>query len=176
MAPLPRLLSDRDVKWAGSNDGKNSTLLRMSLLWNELVGKVRTTPTAALGLLDIANSRGISNSDTLEVLDGAIAIALRTAIAGISPDQAWEFVTTLARKMRGHDLHDGQLALHDAAERLSISSPQGAIAFLSQSVAEEIRSNLIPAIARAAWRAQRTQRCLAHCCQPLRMCSAASWL
>lgn len=147
VAPLPRLLSERDVKMAGSSDAKTSALLRISLLWDELQGKVRTTPTAALGLLDIADSRGIWNSDTLEVLDGAIAIAVRTAVTGMSPDQAWEFVAALARKMRGHNLHDGQLALHDAAVRLSIASPQGAIAFLSQPVAEEIRSNLIPAIA-----------------------------
>ena len=147
VAPLPRLLSERDVRWASSSDTKTPGLLRISLLWDELLSKIRTTPTAALGLLDIANSRGISNSDMLEVLDGAIAIALRTAIAGMSPDQAWEFVTALARKMSGHCLHDGQLALHDAAERLSISSPQGAIEFLSQPVAEEIRSTLIPAIA-----------------------------
>jgi len=153
VAPLPRLLSDSEAKSAESRDAKNPSLLRISLLWHELIGKVRTTPAAVLGLIDIANSRGVSNSDTLEVLDDAIAIALRTAIAGISPDQAWEFVTAIARKIRGLDLHDGQLALHDAAERLSISSPQGAIAFLSQPVAEEIRSNLIPAIASGMARA-----------------------
>lgn len=153
VAPLPRLLSDREANSAESSDAKSSALLRISLLWHELIGKVSTTPTAVLGLLDIANTRGISNSDALEVLDGAIAIALRTASADISPDQAWEFVTALARKMRGLDLHDGQLALHDAAESLSISSPQGAIAFLSQPVGEEIRSNLIPAIASGMARA-----------------------
>lgn len=153
VAPLPRLLSDREAKSAESRDGKSSSLLRISLLWHELIGKVRTTPTAVLGLLDIANSRGISNSDTLEVLDGAIAIALRTAIVGMSPDQAWEFVTAIARKIRGLDLQDGLLALHDAAERLSVSSPQGAIAFLSQPVAEEIWSKLLPAIASGIARA-----------------------
>jgi len=146
-APLPRLLSESDVSWADSSDAKTPSLLRISLLWHELVGKIRTTPTAALGLLDIANSRGISNSDTLEALDGAIATAVRTAFGTMSPDQAWEFVTALARKMRGYNLHDGKLALRDVAERLSISTPQGAIEFLSQPVDEEILSNLIPAIA-----------------------------
>lgn len=57
-APLPSLLSERDVKLAGRSDAKSPTLLRISLLWDELVGKIRTTPTAALGLLDIADSRG----------------------------------------------------------------------------------------------------------------------
>jgi hypothetical protein len=153
VAPLPRLLPESDVSWADSSEGKTPGLLRISLLWHELVDKVRTTPTAALGLLDIANSRETSNSDTLEAIDGAIAIAVRTAVASMSPDQAWEFVTALARKMRGHGLHDGKLALRDVAERLSISTPQGAIAFLSQPVAEEIRSNLIPAIASGIARA-----------------------
>ena len=152
-APLPRLLSENDVSLADSSDAKTFGLLRISLLWNELVGKIGTTPTAALGLLDIANSRGVSNSDTLDVLDGAIAIAVRTAVASMSPDQAWEFVTALARKMRGHRLHDGKLALHEVVEHLSISTPQGAIAFLSQPVAEEIRSKLIPAVASGIARA-----------------------
>lgn len=152
-APLPRLLSESEVRWANSGDAKNRSLLRLSLLWDELLGKIPTTPTAALGLLDIANSRGISNSDRVEVLDGAIAIALQTAIVRMSPDQAWEFVTALARKISGQHLHDGQLALHDAAERLSMSLPQGAIEFLSQPVSEEIRSALIPAIASGMARA-----------------------
>ncbi|MGN4068061.1 hypothetical protein ACS0Y7_25930 [Burkholderia gladioli] len=147
VAPLPRLLSDRDIKLAGPSDAKTSAVLRVSLLWEELASKVRTTPTAALGLLDIAEARGIWNSDTLEVLNGAITMAVRTAVTDMPPDQAWEFVAALARKMHRHNLHDGQSALHDAAVRLSIASPQGAIAFLSQPVADEIRSNLIPAIA-----------------------------
>ena len=147
VAAVPRLLSDRDVKLAGPNDAKTAALLRISLLWDELVGKIHTTPTAALGLLDIADSRGVWNSDTLEALDGAIGIAVRSAVAGMSPDQAWEFVTALVRKMRGHGLRNGRLALRDAAARLSISSPQGAAVFLSQPVAEEVWSDLLPAIA-----------------------------
>ena len=149
VAPVPRLLSERDVKLAGPNDAKNAALLRISLLWDELVGKVHTTPTAALGLLDIAESRGVWNLDTLEALDRAIETAAGSAIADMSPDQAWEFVTALVRKMRGHSrgLENGRLALRDVAARLSISSPQGAAAFLSQPLAQEVRSDLLPAIA-----------------------------
>jgi len=109
MAPLPRLLSERDVARAGPNDAKTAALLRISLLWDELVRKIDTTPTAALGLLDIADSRGVWNSDTLDALDSAIEIAVRSAIAGMSPDQAWEFTTALVRKMRGHGLQNGRL-------------------------------------------------------------------
>ncbi|ESZ06342.1 hypothetical protein X735_31475 [Mesorhizobium sp. L2C085B000] len=147
MAPVPRLLSDRDVKLAGPVDAKTAALLRISLLWDELVGKIHTTPTAALGLIDIADSRGVWNSDTLEALDGAIEIAVQSAATVISPDQAWEFVTALVRKMRGHGFQNGRSALRDAVARLSISSPQGAIAFLSQPAPEEVRSDFVPAIA-----------------------------
>lgn len=152
-APLPRLLPESDVSWADSSEGMTPGLLRISLLWHELVDKVRTTPTAALGLFDIANTREPSNLETLEALDGAIAIAVRTALTSMSPDQAWEFVTALARKMRGHGLYKGKLALRDVAESLSIATPQGAIEFLSQPIAEEIRLSLIPAIASGIARA-----------------------
>ena len=147
VAPVPRLLSDRDIALAGPNDDSTAALLRISLLWDELAGKTDTTPTAALGLLDIADSRGVWNSDTLEALDEAIEVAVRSAVAGMSPERAWEFVTALVRKMGGHSLPNGRSALRDAATRLSISSPQGAAAFLSQPVAEDVLSDLLPAIA-----------------------------
>ncbi len=147
MAPLPHLLSERDIALAGPNDARTAALLRISLLWDELSGKVHTTPTAALGLLDVADSRGVWNSDTLEALDGAIEIAVRSAVADMSPDQAWEFITALVRKMRGHRLRNGRSAMRHAATNLSISSPQGAVAFLSQPVAEDDLSDLLPAIA-----------------------------
>lgn len=147
MAPLPRLLSERDVARAGPNDAKTAALLRISLRWDELVGKIDTTPTAALGLLDIADSRGVWNLDTLDALDSAIEIAVRSATARMSPDQAWEFITALVRKMRGHRLQNGRLALLNAAGRLASASPQGAVTFLSQPISEKISSDLVPVIA-----------------------------
>lgn len=146
VAPVPRLLSDSDIKLAGPNDTKSAALLRISLLWDELMEKIDTTPTAALGLLDIADSRGVWNSETLDAVNGAIVIAMRSAVADMSANEAWGFVTALVRKMRRHGLERGRVALRDVAARLSISSPQGAIAFLSQPFAEKLQSDLFAAI------------------------------
>lgn len=145
--PMPRLLSERDIALAGPNDAETAALLRISLLWDELVAKIDTTPTAALGLLDIANSRGVWNPDTLNALDPAIETAARAALANMSPENAWDFVGALVRKMQGHFLQRGRHALKDVTGQLSTLSPKGAIAFLSQPVSEDIMLDLIPVIA-----------------------------
>lgn len=157
VSPLPRLLPEAEVRWAKSSEANSPGLLRISLLWHELIDKVTTTPTAALGLLDIANSRESSNRQTLEALDGAITLAVRTASSNMPSDQAWEFVSALARKMRGHDLHEANLALRDEMEHLSATAPQGAIEFLSQPIPKEIWSNVMPAIASGISRAPEEQ-------------------
>ena len=72
--PQPRLMSDKEVALV-SNEGGESSALRVALLWDELTGKLDQTPTAALGLLDIANSRNLWDSDALRTLDPAIASA-----------------------------------------------------------------------------------------------------
>lgn len=147
--PIPRLLSERDVALAGPNDADTAALLRISLLWDELISKVDTAPAAALGLLDIANSRAVWNSETLDALDSAIEIAARSSLVSMSPEQAWDFVSALVRKMHGLNLEKGWHALKNAAGSLAALYPKGAVAFLSKLVPKKIISGLEPIIANA---------------------------
>ena len=145
--PQPRLLSEHEVALAGPNEAETSALLRISLLWDELVAKIDTTPTAALGLLDIASSRGVWNPETLNALDPAIETATRAAVANMPSEQAWEFMTALMLKMHGLHLDSGRRALRAATGGLTAKSPAGAVRFLSQPLSEDIMADLIPVIA-----------------------------
>jgi len=76
--PYPRLLSSQDIDLIGG-DGENSdnaASLRIALLWDELLGKLETSPTAALGLLDIASSGKVSDALAREVLEPSLSNAL----------------------------------------------------------------------------------------------------
>ena len=65
-APHPSLMG-LDVFGEMADDERGSEeALRLSLLWDELTGKVETEPHAALGLLDIANTRSARRADLVE--------------------------------------------------------------------------------------------------------------
>lgn len=74
-APVPRLLSDREVSLLGDRDTDSAATLRIALLWDELLDKLDRTPTAALGLLDIANSGLISSAEAVRSLEPQLAEA-----------------------------------------------------------------------------------------------------
>ena len=70
----------------------NAAALRIALLWEELLAKLDTTPTAALGLLDIANSGKIREASALKALEPSLAQAVRTAAVSLPDDEAWGFL------------------------------------------------------------------------------------
>jgi hypothetical protein len=129
--PIPRLLSDSEVNLLGDRKAERADL-RIALLWEELLDKLDWTPTAALGLLDIANSRFVSNSVALNLLESRLALPVNRAIDSLSPEDAWDYANAMARKMDGHDMPASKAAVERLVAQLAERSPDSAIAFLSQ--------------------------------------------
>jgi len=130
--PVPRLLSENEIRLIGSQDSDAGTALRIALLWDELLVKLNYTPSAALGLLDIANSRERLNPDVYIPLKSALADAAQRAIASLSPAEAWPFLGALARKMHGTPMASEKQSVAIAAGILTATSPEGAVALLNQ--------------------------------------------
>ena len=103
-SPIPHLLdADSSRALLADDDEGNENVLRLSLLWDELREKAIESPTAVLGLIDIANSRDAVTS-TWEVLEPAIATAVTNAAESMDPKSAWNFLTALLGKFRTEPL------------------------------------------------------------------------
>ena len=98
-APHPSLMA-LDAFGALAEDERGSEeALRLSLLWEELSRKVDAEPHAALGLLDIANTRAARRDGLVESLSPVLATAARNAVAAMQPAQAWRFLQVLIGKL-----------------------------------------------------------------------------
>ncbi|WP_448537690.1 GAP1-N1 domain-containing protein [Sphingobium yanoikuyae] len=97
--PRPSL-SQLDVfgEMAGDEKGTSESL-RLSMLWEELSRKVETEPHAALGLLDIANTRTSRRADLVANLSTSLTTAARTAVSNFPPAEAWRFLQLLIEKL-----------------------------------------------------------------------------
>ena len=97
--PCPKLLSEAELRaFNASNDHTNENVLRLSLLWKELEDKANESPTAALGLIDIATSRDIVESRR-QSLELAITHALRNSADLMDEEEAWKYLVTLLGKL-----------------------------------------------------------------------------
>lgn len=145
----PRLLSATEVRLVGGDnpDIDNAAALRIAILWDELVGKLHTTPTVALGLLDIANSGKVRGPLALEMLEPSLAAATHRAVATFPEVEAWGFLGALARKLQGWPMSMGRAAVAVAVEHLAARAPEGAVALLSQDDPRGIVADLLPKIA-----------------------------
>ncbi len=98
-APHPSL-SGLDVFGEMAEDEEGSPhALRLSLLWDELSAKVDAEPHAALGLLDIANTRLSRRTDLVASLEPEFARAAQAAVANFPPAEAWRFLQLLITKL-----------------------------------------------------------------------------
>lgn len=145
--PVPRLLSDDDIDLLGDRDTDSAAALRIALLWDELLDKLHQTPTAALGLLDIANSGMVSNAAAVKLLEPRLAEATRRAGGSLSTNDAWDFVGAIARKMQGHNMPAGRIAVEQLASHLAESAPEGAVSLLQKPDPKGAIDDLIPSIA-----------------------------
>ncbi|OQW76544.1 MAG: hypothetical protein BVN32_08985 [Proteobacteria bacterium ST_bin14] len=147
--PFPRLLSPSEVGLVGGDDADvdNAGALRIALLWDELVAKLDTTPTAALGLLDIANSGKVRDSSALEAIEPSLAGAARRASISLPEGEAWSFLGAIARKLQGRQMPMGRSAVAEAVEQLAARAPEGAVALLSQDDPRGVTADLLPRIA-----------------------------
>ncbi|WBH16491.1 GAP1-N1 domain-containing protein [Sphingomonas radiodurans] len=98
-SPHPSLLGldvfgEMVVDERGSRDA-----LRLSLLWEELAGKIEAEPHAALGLLDIANTRPARRSALIDRLTPTLAAAAKSAGSHMPAADAWRFLQVLIGKL-----------------------------------------------------------------------------
>ena len=144
---VPKLLSDREIELLGERDADSAASLRVALLWDELLEKLNRMPTAALGLLDIANSGMVSNAVAVKSLEPRLAQATREAASSLSLDDAWDFIGAIARKMQGYDMPEGRKAVEQLAARLAERSPDSAVTLLRQPDPKGAIDGLIHSIA-----------------------------
>lgn len=145
--PFPRLMTDRQLGIVGKQDDDTASALRIALLWEELHDKLDRVPTAALGLLDIANSRISSNPSVALELVPLLRSATQRAITTLSESEAWDFIGALVRKMRGVYSQRDFGFLLDAVEQHARLHPDGAIALLGVEDQSGAIETLVPAVA-----------------------------
>ena len=121
--------------------------LRIALLWDELLEKVERSPTAALGLLDIAISRPPASRGSVIALTPTLRDATAHALGELSPTDAWDFVDAIVRKMHGVYTRDEIKVVALPAARLAAQDPHGAIELLCRPDPTGAHENLFPAIA-----------------------------
>lgn len=146
--PNPRLLSDHEISIGESDESGTASSLRIALLWDELIEKLGRTPSAALGLLDIANSKISLDGVALESLKSALTNAAQQAASTLPASEAWEFIGAMARKMHASPMATEMLSVAQVAGELTERAPSGAIALLDQPDPLGAFNILIPAIAR----------------------------
>jgi hypothetical protein len=132
-APDLRLIDELGSLRADSKGDEGA--LRLSLLWNELAAKARSTPSAVLGMLDILNSR-----DSVDKKDGRlselIGSAAQRAAAGPDEADAWRFLSALATKVTNFDADMlDSLDLRGLSRNLALRAPDRALEFLQSEFA-----------------------------------------
>lgn len=94
-------LKGLDVLGEMSSDGLGSeSALRISLLWNDLRLKLSASPTAALGMLDILNTRKVRRTDLMLELEPALGHSAAMAVDSMPPADAWRFLIALIQKLQ----------------------------------------------------------------------------
>lgn len=140
LSPRPSLRSlDVLGEMSGDSDG-NEAALRISLLWVELQEKLKTSPTAALGMLDIVNTRSTRNVGLIRELEPAIADAAERASTSMKPSDAWRFFVALADKLSDLRLTlSTAKSIRETAVNLTVAHPSEAIEILPSFLGDERR-------------------------------------
>lgn len=94
---LPTLMSRELASLLAGQTG-DETSLRLTLMWEELQEKASNSPTAVLGLLDIANSKKIL-INMWPSLEPSILNAIDFTVKSASKDLAWKFFRDLVAKL-----------------------------------------------------------------------------
>lgn len=148
-SPVPHLLDQNALSLLGADGDPSENVLRLSLLWDELQEKSATSPTAVLGLLDIAKTRK-STVASWTTLRPAIVTALSLAASRLPPKEAWGFIRALFGKTAslsgGADIRDEIIGSASALAQRDLDAAFEAIARVEESTGAE-GSLLIDAIA-----------------------------
>ncbi len=100
-SPVPSLKSLDALGEMSSDDVGTESALRVSLLWGDLRRKLPSSPTAALGMLDIANTRKVRQVDLIRELEPALARSAAMAAATMQAEDAWRYLGALIQKLEG---------------------------------------------------------------------------
>lgn len=132
-----------------SADGVGSeSALRVSLLWDDLRRKLPTSPNAALGMLDIANTRKVRQVDIIRELEPALAKSAELATKSMEAVDAWRYLGALIQKLDGlRPSMSLAKAIRTAAIDLSARHPLETIDVLSSLNVEPQRELLVSAAA-----------------------------
>ncbi|UIK20657.1 hypothetical protein LZK79_29330 (plasmid) [Rhizobium leguminosarum] len=144
----PSLLSlDALGEMKGDSSGSEQAL-RVSLLWDELIAKSDRSPHAALGLLDIANTRSERNFAAIRGLEPVFAKAASTAVETMTPDDAWHFLVALTDKLSNTKLAlRTAKVIRSAARHLAERNAVEAIAAVPVLMSKPGREFLLSAVA-----------------------------
>jgi GTPase-associated protein 1, N-terminal domain type 1 len=109
----------------------DESILRLSLLWNELVERSETSPTAILGLLDIVNSQGRISERASKQLRPLIGRAIDLVVSSLPQEEAFEFMVVLHGKFSSRKPPMGvpRMVLK-ASAALAYAAPDRAFVFL----------------------------------------------
>jgi hypothetical protein len=145
--PAPRLLDDRELSLIGTEDADTASVLRIVLLWDELVEKLDRSPSAALGLLDIVSTRTSPDAETIVRLAPLLARAAHQVVSSLPLSEAWGFLGAMARKMHGLPMGGGMRSVGAAVARLAKRDVPGAIALVEQPDSQGAIETIVPAVA-----------------------------
>lgn len=74
------------------------SVLRLTLLWEELLERSESSPTAVLGLIDIARSRDAGGPKWARLGD-VVSRAIERSVNSLDTEDAWDFLCRLLRKL-----------------------------------------------------------------------------
>ncbi len=137
VAPCPSLkMLDAIGEMSSDGDG-SATALRVSLLWEDLKRKAGTSPNAALGLLDIANTRSERNINIIRSLEPVLIRSTRMAVEQMTASNAWCFMKALVSKL-DYELYSKELAhsISQSATDLAAIDPKEALSFAQSQLLE----------------------------------------
>lgn len=147
VSPTPSLLL-LDALGEMSLDAKGSeSALRISLLWEELHSKLATSPNAALGLIDIANTRPTLDIKTVHALELVISDSAQLAAATMPTMEAWRFLAAMTDKLRDLNIAESVVAsIRGTAVNLAAAKPTDAIQGLPEILGAGQRAFLLSAV------------------------------
>ena len=130
--PFPQLLEKEECELLGSRNAGDAKALRIALMWDDLLGKVENSPSAALGLLDVASSGLLEGPELFGTLEPVLARATDRAVAEFSRAEAWEFIAAMVTKVQRTPMTTGIRSVARAAGSLAGKDPVGAIKLLER--------------------------------------------
>jgi hypothetical protein len=147
-APVPSLKSLDALGEMSSDSVGSESALRVSLLWGDLRRKLPTSPTAALGMLDIANTRKVRQVDLIRELEPALARSASMATTTMEAEDAWRYLGALIQKLGGFSLSlSVAKSIRNAAVDLASRHPVETVEVLASLNVEPQRELLVSAAA-----------------------------